>query len=178
MRDVVLTDDLSAVAGQRLEVIPATIGPRLGRHTQEVIHAVKAGDWQLDGDEVVAGGQRLHPGEFTLTWVADEDRASTTVAGGTGVIVLDVDLTPELEQEGRARDVIRLVQQARRDADLAVTDRITLRVVANAAWVDAVREHTDLIADETLAVAIDTDDSGTDNPVVTVARAEEPRPRR
>jgi len=94
------------------------------------------------------------------------------------VIVLDVDLTPELEREGRARDVIRLVQQARRDADLAVTDRITLRVVANAAWVDAVREHTDLIAAETLAVAIDTDDSGTDNPAVTVARAEESRPRR
>ncbi len=178
VRDVVLTGDLSAVAGQRLEVVPATIGPRLGRHTQEVIRAVKAGDWQLDGDEVVAGGQRLHPGEFTLTWVADEDRASTTVAGGTGVIVLDVDLTPELEQEGRARDVIRLVQQARRDADLAVTDRITLRVVANAVWVDAVREHTDLIAEETLAVAVDTDDSGTDNPVVTVTRAEEPRPRR
>ena len=43
------------------------------------------------------------------------------------MIVLDVDLTPELEQEGRARDLIRLVQQARRDADLAVTDRIELR---------------------------------------------------
>jgi isoleucyl-tRNA synthetase len=74
--------------------------------------------------------------------------------------------------------VIRLVQQARRDADLAVTDRITLRVVANAVWINAVRQHTDLISAETLAVAVDTDDSGTDNPVVTVTRAEEPRPRR
>ena len=172
VRDVVLTDDLSAVAGQRLQVIPATIGPRLGRHTQQVIQAVKAGDWRLDGEEVVAGGHRLQPGEFTLTMVADDDRASTTVAGGTGVIVLDVDLTPELEHEGRARDVIRLVQQARRDADLAVTDRISApRVVADAVWVDAVQEHLDLIAAETLAVAIDTDDSGTDSPAVTVARA-------
>ena len=117
---------MSAVAGQVLQVVPATIGPRLGRHTQDVIRAVKAGDWTLDGDEVVVGGHRLEPGEYTLTMVADDDAASTTLGGGTGVLVLDVDVTPELEQEGRARDLIRLVQQARRDADLAVTDRITL----------------------------------------------------
>ena len=51
--------------------------------------------------------------------------------------MLDVDVTPELEQEGRARDLVRLVQQARRDADLAVTDRIELTITADADWVDA-----------------------------------------
>ena len=70
--------------------------------------------------------------------VADGDLPSTTLGGGTGVIVLDVDLTPELEQEGRARDLIRLVQQARRDADLAVTDRIELAITADDVWIDAV----------------------------------------
>ena len=127
-RRAALTDDVGAVAGQVLQVVPATIGPRLGRHTQDVIQAVKAGDWTLEGERVVAGGHWLEPGEFTLTMVADGDRPSTTVGGGTGVIVLDVDVTPELEQEGRARDLIRLVQQARRDADLAVTDRIELTI--------------------------------------------------
>ncbi len=68
------------------------------------------------------------------------------------MIVLDVDVTPELEQEGRARDLIRLVQQARRDADLAVTDRIELTITADADWIDAARAHGDLIAGETLAV--------------------------
>ena len=121
-----LTEDVAAVAGQVLQVVPASIGPRLGKHTQDVIRAVKAGDWELVGDRVVAGGHWLEPGEFTLTLVADGERPSTTLGGGTGVIVLDVDVTPELEQEGRARDLIRLVQQARRDADLAVTDRIEL----------------------------------------------------
>ena len=158
------------MAGQRLQVVPATIGPRLGRHTQDVIRAVKAGEWSLDGDEVVVGGHRLEPGEYTLTMVADDDAASTTLGGGTGVIVLDVDVTPELEQEGRARDLIRLVQQARRDADLAVTDRIRLRVVADPVWIDAVRAHQDMIATETLAEVIETDDSGTDTPAVTVTR--------
>ncbi len=170
VREVTLTDDVSAVAGQVLQVVPATMGPRLGRHTQDVIRAVKAGEWSLDGDEVVVGGHRLEPGEYTLTLVADDDAASTTLGGGTGVLVLDVDVTPELEQEGRARDLIRLVQLARRDADLAVTDRITLRVVADPVWIDAVRAHQDMIATETLAEVIETDDTGTDTPAVTVTR--------
>ena len=72
VRDVQLTDDVAAVAGQVLQVVPATIGPRLGPHTQDVIRAVKAGDWRLEGERVVAGGHWLEPGEFTLTIVADE----------------------------------------------------------------------------------------------------------
>ena len=65
-------------------MLPATIGPRLGQHTQEVIRAVKAGDWRLEGDRVVAGGHWLEPGEFTLTMVADGDRPSQTSAAAPG----------------------------------------------------------------------------------------------
>jgi isoleucyl-tRNA synthetase len=171
VRDVQLVDDVAAVAGQVLQVVPATIGPRLGKHTQDVIRAVKAGEWTLEGERVVAGGHWLEPGEFTLTMVADGERPSTTIGGGTGVIVLDVDVTPELEQEGRARDLIRLIQQARRDADLAVTDRIELGIRADADWIDAAAAHRDLIAGETLAVAVDLDATGTDSPDVSVRRA-------
>jgi isoleucyl-tRNA synthetase len=171
VRQVELTDDVAAVAGQVLQVLPAAVGPRLGPHTQDVIKAVRAGDWTLEGDRVLAGGHWLEPGEYTLTLVAEGDRPGTTLAGGTGVIVLDVELTPELEQEGRARDVIRLVQQARRDADLAVTDRIRLTVTAAPVWIDAIRTHEELVAGETLAVEVVTDDSGDDNPQITVTRS-------
>ncbi|MGH9269923.1 MAG: DUF5915 domain-containing protein, partial [Ilumatobacteraceae bacterium] len=178
VHDVRLTDDLSAVAGQVLQVVPATIGPRLGRHTQDVIRGVKAGDWSLDGDEVVAGGHRLEPGEYTLTMVAEGDGASVTLGGGTGVIVLDVDVSPDLEQEGRARDLIRLIQQARRDADLAVTDRIAVVVRGDQAWAAAAVTHRDLIAGETLAVELDVDDAGTDTPDVAIERRSADGPRR
>jgi isoleucyl-tRNA synthetase len=97
-----------------------------------VIRAVRDGEWITEGDVVVAGGHRLEPGEFVLTMQADDapesGRASTALGSGVGVVVLNVDLTPELEIEGQARDLIRMVQQARRDRDLAVTDRINLRL--------------------------------------------------
>jgi isoleucyl-tRNA synthetase len=166
VREVVLTDDVGSVAKHRLQVVPSVIGPRLGPDTQHVISAVRAGEWVSEDDAVVAGGHRLEPGEFVLTLQTDEDAASATLSSGSGVVVLNVDVTPELEIEGQARDLVRMVQQARRDRDLAVTDRIRLRIRGDERWAQVVRSNEKFIADETLAVSLDLDDSGSDAPEI------------
>jgi isoleucyl-tRNA synthetase len=68
------------------------------------------------------------------------------------VVVLDVDVTADLEAEGLARDVVRLVQQARRDAGLDVTDRVRLEVAGPAEVVAAVNRHREWVAEQVLAV--------------------------
>jgi isoleucyl-tRNA synthetase len=166
VREVVLTDDVESVARQRLQVVPSVIGPRLGPETQDVIRAVREGRWVSDDDAVVAGGHRLEPGEFVLTLQADDEAASAALSSGVGVVVVNVDVTEELEIEGQARDLVRMVQQARRDRDLAVTDRIDLRVKGDERWATVVRAHEKFIADETLAVSLEIDDSGTDAPEI------------
>jgi isoleucyl-tRNA synthetase len=70
------------------------------------------------------------------------------------VVVLDTEVTPALEAEGLARDLVRAVQGARRDAGLAVSDRIRLRVeVADPAAEAALAPHRDFVAGEVLATA-------------------------
>jgi isoleucyl-tRNA synthetase len=69
-------------------------------------------------------------------------------------VVLDMEVTPELAREGLARDVVRLVQQARRDAGLAVSDRIALTFDAADAVRDAVREHEAFVSGEVLATSV------------------------
>jgi isoleucyl-tRNA synthetase len=68
------------------------------------------------------------------------------------VVVLDIELTPELEAEGAARDVIRLVQQHRRDAALDVSDRIKLRLNLPEKLCEQISPHHETIKAETLAV--------------------------
>jgi len=63
-----------------------------------------------------------------------------------------VDLTADLEAEGLARDVVRLVQQARRDAGLDVTDRVRLEVAGPAEVVTAVDRHREWVSEQVLAV--------------------------
>ena len=72
-----------------------------------------------------------------------------------GFVVLDTRVTPELAQEGLARDVIRLVQQARRDAGLDITDGIGLTLYGDDPVRQAALAHQQLILGETLAEQFD-----------------------
>ena len=171
VRHVELTDDVASVATERLQLVPAKLGPRLGSDVQQVIRAHKAGDWTVSGDAVVVGGVELLPGEYTLELVAEGDKASAGMSDHAGVVALDIDVTEELEIEGRARDLVRLVQQARREADLDVSDRIDLTVTASPPWIEAIRAHEALIAAETLATsltAVPSDDAAEPSIVVDV----------
>ena len=149
------TPDSLVVHGleQRLTINARALGPRLGKGVQDVIREAKAGNWSAD-PVVSVGDVELHEGEFTLDIdVMDPETAIALLPGG-GFIVLDTHLTPELEAEGLARDVVRAVQQARKDAGLDVGDRISLTISGDAAVVTAIETHRELIAGETLAVAL------------------------
>ena len=63
-------------------------------------------------------------------------------------------MTPELAAEGTARDVVRVVQQARRDAGLTVSDRIDLTLGADAPTAEAITTHAAFIRAETLATTL------------------------
>ncbi len=162
VKSVILATDVAAVATSVLQVVPAALGPRLGGQTQQVIKAVKAGDWHRDGATVVAGGFALEPGEYSLKLVATEGGASTVLAGGRGVVVLDCDLTDALVAEGVARDLVRLVQQARRDAGLDVSDRIALTVWTSPRIREQLLEHVEFVRKETLSLSLSWGDVETD----------------
>ena len=172
VRTVELTTDVGSVATDELRLVPAKLGPRLGKDVQNVIRAHKAGDWSIDDGVVTVGGFVLADGEFTIEQVAADDQASTGLGSHSGVVALDTTVTDELELEGRARDLIRSIQQARRDAGLDVSDRIALTLTAGPATVEAMEVHADLVRGETLAVSVEVTDSGDDahDPSIAVAR--------
>ncbi|PZE93411.1 isoleucine--tRNA ligase [Curtobacterium sp. MCBD17_008] len=136
---------------RKLTVNARAAGPRIGKAVQQVIPAAKRGDWTATETGVTVGGIDLVEGEFTLDLtVADTSKAVAFLDGG-GFVVLDTVTTPELEAEGIARDVVRAVQQARRDAGLDVGDRIVLTLRADETAAAAIGVHETLIANETLA---------------------------
>jgi isoleucyl-tRNA synthetase len=151
VKDLVLDSDPAALGEYQLTVNPRVLGPRLGKRVQEVIRAVKASQWTQAGDVVTAAGVELRPGEYELKLTAADPDSTTSLPGSNGLIALDPTVTPALIAEGTARDVVRVIQQARRDAGLDVSDRIILVVGADGPVADAVRAHAAFIAGETLA---------------------------
>jgi isoleucyl-tRNA synthetase len=155
VREVRLTTNVSSLATEVLTVVPAVLGPRIGGHVQHVIKAVKTGAWERTADgAITAAGIKLEEGEYTTRLTpADPERS---VCLPDAVVSLDTAVTDELEAEGTARDVIRLVQQARRDAGLHISDRISLTIEAEARVTEAVERHRDLVAGEVLALSLQT----------------------
>jgi isoleucyl-tRNA synthetase len=144
---------------QRLTVNARAAGPRLGKDVQQAIRGSKTGDWSVAEDgTVTSGGIALVEGEFSLeTEVgSSSDDVAVGLLPGEGFVVLDTEVTPELAAEGLARDLVRAVQQARRDAGLHVSDRIALTIGGSDAVLAAARTHEQLIASETLATSYAT----------------------
>lgn len=156
LRDVSEASEADFGVSQRLTVNARAAGPRLGRDVQQAIKGSKSGDWSVAGDgTVTAGGLALQEGEYTLETVVDDAVAggarATAMLPSGGFVVLDTEVTPELAQEGLARDIVRAVQQARRDAGLDVSDRISLTVTGGQLVWEATVAHQALIVEETLA---------------------------
>ncbi|HLI15111.1 MAG TPA: isoleucine--tRNA ligase [Acidimicrobiales bacterium] len=129
VKEVVLTEDLAGTARTVLAPVPAALGPRLGPATQHVLGAARRGDWARDEHgRVVAGGVPLLEGEYAVRLLPEDERSSRVLSDEASVVTLDLEVTRELAEEGTARDLVRIVQQARKEAGLDVTDRIALRL--------------------------------------------------
>ncbi|MEO1063517.1 MAG: isoleucine--tRNA ligase [Actinomycetota bacterium] len=159
VKEVELTTDITEHAEFVLRPNGKVLGPRLGGDVQKVFGAAKQGLWeQLDDGTVSCGGAVLAEGEFDLALNAPDGVAAAALPTNDAVVTLDTEVTPELAAEGLARDVIRAVQQARKDDDLRVTDRIAVTVDAPEDVGAAVLTHEATIAGQVLATSLDLGD--------------------
>jgi len=139
------------------------LGKRFGGATQAVANAVRAADPRefaaalaagsasvvVDGEQVSVGGEEVV--------VTETPRSGWAVASaGAETVALDLELTHELRLAGLVRDVVRVVQEARKNAGLDVTDRIELwwRVGGSPEPAEAIRTHAEQLAGEVLATAM------------------------
>lgn len=126
VKELILTDDVDSVGRFEVVVNAKVAGPRLGGDVQRAIRAVKSGNYERVGDTVVADGIELKPDEFTERLVAADPASTAEIEGSGGLVVLDTTVTEELRAEGWAADVVRGLQDARKAAGFAVSDRITV----------------------------------------------------
>ena len=138
-----------------------TLGPKFGKDMPLAAEAIAALDPQRvadalrDGEALgisVAGRDHsLSAADLILTLRPPEGYA--VEREGSHAVALDLEIDEDLRQEGRGREVVHAVQNARKNAGLAVEDRIELDLDGDPVLVEAARAQRDYLSEETLAVA-------------------------
>ncbi|MEX2275225.1 MAG: isoleucine--tRNA ligase [Actinomycetota bacterium] len=138
-----------------------SLGPRLGSGVKQVAASLSADDGALASAlargqhvsiETDAGAVELFPADVDLT---QETLSGWGVATDGGLTVaLELELTDALRSEGLARELVRIVQEARKAAGLQVSDRIELGLEGGPELDETLRTHLDTVAGETLATTV------------------------
>jgi isoleucyl-tRNA synthetase len=155
LKYLALLEDEKTLVTVRLKPDAKKLGPRAGKHLK-AIAAILA---QADPAVVLKGGLyaidvegqtfELTPEEIVVSY---EGPANLTCTAGEGTFMaLDTQLTPELLQEGAARDFNRLVQDLRKVLGLQISDRIVVTFVASDKSAAAIETHAEYLRNELLA---------------------------
>ncbi len=155
VKSVEFSEDLESFATFALQPNGSVLGPRLGGDVQKVFGAAKQGAWtQNDDGSIEIAGHTLAPDEFTLNVLPAEGVTASALPSNDAVVVLDTEVTPELEAEGLARDIVRAIQEARKIDDLVVSDRISLTLDLSDEGAAAVQSMESYVGEQTLATTI------------------------
>lgn len=160
VKHIGFSGDIGDRATFKLQVQFPVVGKRLPAKMKDIIAASKQGKWRdVGGDTIEIAGEILFAGEYAVLLEAKDPKATQALSTNDALVVLDLNVTETLKVEGIARDLVRLVQQSRKQADLHVSDRIALVIESDNADVQRAAElfsnHKEFsIADQTLAVSV------------------------
>ncbi len=157
------------------------LGKRFAKRTPLVAGAIAAADaaalsrtLQEDGRAVVCvEGEDVEVLADEVI-VSERPREGWSVVNEQGeTVALDLELSPDLVRAGLAREVVRLVQEARKSSGFEVSDRIVLTWTATGDTAEALRENGDLVAGEVLAVQMNEGTPDEDGPEGSSVRDED-----
>jgi isoleucyl-tRNA synthetase len=163
VKEILYEQDVEQHANYKLSINFAHLGKRLPNKVKDIIIANKQHQWQFIDGNLIIIGERLHKDEFSLVLepknITKNDKiGAKSLYNNSGVILLDLDITDALHDEGVARDLIRHIQQARKDGGFAVDDRINLEITGNDKLKEIVAQYQSFIEEQTLSLINNSSD--------------------
>lgn len=152
VKEMIISNNLLEQANFKLKINFPILGKRLPSKIKEIIQANKQNLWkQNDTGMIEICGEELLKEEAQLILEAKVGENSQALADNRALCILDLNINDELEAEGIARDMIRVIQQARKDLNLNVADRIKLGIEISSEYSQKLSLFIDFIGEQTLA---------------------------
>ena len=161
VKEIELLEDASGILVKQIKPNFKTLGPKFGKDMKAIATAVQEFGQPEIAQFEKAQTYSLQLPDKTVTLSLDDVEISTqdiegwlVATAGSLLVALDIHITPELRQEGIARELVNRIQNIRKDNDYDITDRIQIRLQAHPALQAAVTANEAYIKNETLTDSI------------------------
>ena len=161
VKEIELLEDASGILVKQIKPNFKTLGPKFGKDMKAIATAVQAFGQEQIAQFEKAQTYSLQLPDKTVTLSLEDVEISTqdiegwlVATAGSLLVALDIHITPELRQEGIARELVNRIQNIRKDNDYDITDRIQIRLQAQPALQAAVTANEAYIKNETLTDSI------------------------
>lgn len=162
VKSVETKEEIADLAELKLQINFKKIGAKYGAKIKEITSAAKSGDWKKISEkeiEIAAGENsyvKLVDDEFEIKLTTknhDEKKfAIQALPTNDFLVKIDIEITKELEDEGIARDIIRAIQQNRKDANLDISNKINLQLNStNPRIIEVAKNFSSYICEQVLA---------------------------
>lgn len=157
VKEVITKDDFTEFAELKLQINFKKIGAKFKEKVKEINDACKNNKWQkIDDDKISIAGVELTSDEYELKLSIknyDQEQYSISALDSNDfLVILDIKITEQLADEGIARDIVRAIQQNRKDANLNISSKINLSIFSsNSRIIEVSKLFDDYIKEQVLA---------------------------
>jgi isoleucyl-tRNA synthetase len=156
VKNIEFSTKVEDFAQQKLQLNFSSLGKKFGSQMPLLQRAIGTEKWQLNTDGTLqVADWHLMTDDFSCSWEPKQVDIFA-VEGYATLMWLDLEITTELRQEGAVRDLVRIIQQLRRDSHLQITDRLHLVVETEDEFLRiSVEKYRNYIQEQTLAVNLE-----------------------
>ncbi|WP_341811109.1 class I tRNA ligase family protein [Wolbachia endosymbiont (group A) of Oxytorus armatus] len=160
VKSLELVNRLEGIASLELKLNFPLLGKRIPDKIKKLVQYVKEGKWkQVENEQIFLGDESenyiIEKGEYELLLKANSEYSSV-FDNNKGIVILNTELNDELILEGLARDVVRLIQETRKQADFHMSDRIRVIIKTEDEKIkEAINTWIEYIKEQTLTLSLD-----------------------
>lgn len=125
VKEVIFNSNFSEVAQEKVIFDFKKLGIRIGHVCKELNSMMQENKFSVTQQkQLTYNNITIYPDEYSTSLTIKEGVPGKTCLDKAAIIILDTTITPELEIEGFARDIVRFLQNSRKEMNLNITDRI------------------------------------------------------
>jgi isoleucyl-tRNA synthetase len=152
VKNTYFSTELETYASLKLSINFQVLGKRIPAKIKEIIPASKAGKWNQNSDGTITiSGENLLESEYSLLLEPKDKKSCNSLSSQNAIVMFDLNLTDELIQEGKIRDLVRAIQQARKDLGFDISDHVIITIKTSDLMQKAIANFQDYICQQTLS---------------------------